>query len=174
MDERQTVAVWFDEYGNDIYHFLIYRVGPHEAEDLLQEVFIKALKRFHSYQKKSGPKTWLFSVARNVAIDEIRRQKARKWKDHIPLEKTKEPETNQSPQSIFAEKEEYRIIYQAIRTLKANYQDVLILRGIKELSINETADILKWSENKVRLTQHRARIALNNTLRGWDTHDKAK
>lgn len=172
MDNKDVISDWFEQYGNDIYHFLIYRVGPVDAEDLLQEVFIKALKGFTSYQEKSNPKTWLFSIARNVAVDEIRKRKVRKWMSHIPLEKTSEPETNISPHSILDQDEGHQTIYKAIKQLKPNYQDVIILRGIKELSIIETAHILKWSKSKVRSTQHRARLALHETLRRYQDNEE--
>ncbi|MGP4107666.1 RNA polymerase sigma factor [Virgibacillus sp. L01] len=174
MDNKEIISDWFEKYGNDIYHFLIYRIGPVDAEDLLQEVFIKALRGFNSYQEKSNPKTWLFSIARNVAVDEVRKRKVRKWMSHIPLENTNEPETTFSPQSILDHEEEHQTIYRAIKQLKSNYQDVIILRGIKELSIAETADVLKWSKSKVRSTQHRARLALHEALRRCNDNEETR
>ncbi|MUK89433.1 sigma-70 family RNA polymerase sigma factor [Ornithinibacillus sp. L9] len=165
MSHNDIISDWFEEYGNDIYHFLIYRIGPSDAEDLLQEVFIKALKGYKSFKQNSSPKTWLLSIARNVAIDESRKRKSRKWGNTIPLEKANEPKTDISPETIMDLNEETKIIYQCIQRLKANYQDVLILRGIKELSVRESAKILKWSENKVKTTHYRAKIALNEELR---------
>ncbi|MEK3990370.1 sigma factor-like helix-turn-helix DNA-binding protein [Robertmurraya sp. FSL R5-0851] len=61
---------------------------------------------------------------------------------------------------MLQENENNRLLYQAIQSLKANYRDVIILRGIKELSVSETASILHWNENKVRITYHRALKAL--------------
>ncbi|MFD2044228.1 RNA polymerase sigma factor [Ornithinibacillus salinisoli] len=165
MSHNETISDWFEKYGNDIYHFLIYKVGPTDAEDLLQEVFIKALKGFKRFKRNSSPKTWLFSIARNVAIDEARKRKSRKWSNTVPLDKTYEPSTDLSPEAILDFNEDTQEIYQCIQKLKANYQDVLILRGIKELSIQESAKILKWSENKVKTTHYRAKIALNEELR---------
>ena len=63
--------------------------------------------------------------------------------------------------------ENNRLLYQAIQSLKANYRDVIILRGIKELSVSETASILNWNENKVRTTYHRALKSLQKYIGGF-------
>ncbi|GGA77538.1 RNA polymerase sigma factor [Ornithinibacillus halotolerans] len=165
MSHNEIVADWFERYGNDIYHFLIYRVGPNEAEDLLQEVFIKALKGFHGFKKDSSPKTWLFTIARNLAIDESRKRMSKKRADTVPLDITNEPKTDTSPETILDFNEDTKQIYECIQLLKPKYQEVIILRGIKELSVQETASILKWSESKVKSTHHRAKKALQEELR---------
>src|SRR5690625_3101714 len=163
---KEIISDWFVKYGNDIYHYLIYRSGASEAEDLLQEVFIKALKGSKTFRNRSSPKTWLFSIARNVAVDASRKQTAKKWLNIISLEKTRELKTEVTPETILQLNEERRVIYQAIQRLRPNYQDVIILRNIQELSVTETAKILKWSKHKVSSTHYRARLALINDLRG--------
>ncbi|MGG1833286.1 sigma factor-like helix-turn-helix DNA-binding protein [Cytobacillus firmus] len=60
--------------------------------------------------------------------------------------------------------EKVTLLYEAIRHLKLSYQEVLILRKIKEFSIKETAEILNWSENKVKITTSRALAALKKEL----------
>jgi RNA polymerase sigma-70 factor, ECF subfamily len=174
VSHNEIIADWFDLYGNDVYHFLIYRVGPADAEDLLQEVFIKALKGFNGFKENSSPKTWLFSIARNLAIDESRKKKTKKWADTVPLDTANEPKTDTSPETILDLNESTKSIYQCIQLLKPNYQDVIILRGIKELSVQETASILKWSESKVKSTHHRAKIALHEELRRCFSHEETK
>lgn len=63
--------------------------------------------------------------------------------------------------------ENNRLLYQAVQSLKANYRDVIILRGIKELSVSETASILNWTENKVRINYHRALKILQKSEGGF-------
>ncbi|MCM3600983.1 RNA polymerase sigma factor [Robertmurraya korlensis] len=152
------ISEWFYLYNKDIYHFLIYYIGSSDVEDLVQEVFIRAIKGFDTYQQKSSPKTWLFSIARHVGMDEMRKRKRVRmkqkllfWEEHTEMK---------TPENILHLNENNRILYQAIQSLKANYRDVIILRGIKELSVSETASILHWNENKVRITYHRALKAL--------------
>lgn len=148
------ISEWFYLYNKDIYHFLVYYIGSSDVEDLVQEVFIRAIKGFDTYQKKSSPKTWLFSIARHVGIDEIRKRKRLRMKPMIWF--WDEQTDKDSPEKILQLNENNRMLYQAIQSLKANYRDVIILRGIKELSVSETASILNWNENKVRTTYHRA------------------
>lgn len=153
MNSNQ-ISEWFYLYNKDIYHFLVYYLGSSDVEDLVQEVFIRAIKGFDNFQKKSSPKTWLFSIARNVGIDEIRKRKHLRMKQMIRF--WEEQTDKETPEKILQLNENNRVLYQAIQSLKANYREVVILRGIKELSVSETASILNWNENKVRITYHRA------------------
>ncbi|PIB61560.1 RNA polymerase sigma factor, partial [Pseudomonas sp. 2995-1] len=91
-------------------------------------------------------------IARNIAIDQFRNKKRNFWKKMIPFEGRHEAMGKDTPESALQMNEEKSEIYIAIQSLKENYRDVLILRGIQELSVRETAEALNWSENKVRLT----------------------
>jgi|SRR5690625_1323855 len=170
--KKETVAQWFDHFGNDIYHFLIYRTNVNIAEDLLQEVFIKALKGFKYFKGKSHPKTWLFSIARNVAIDELRKKRAKNSEKVLPFEKNDSVYTEETPESMLHFNEETKVIYNNIQQLRENYRDVIILRSIQDLSVTETARVLKWSESKVTSTHYRARIALIEKIRRFEEDAK--
>jgi RNA polymerase sigma-70 factor, ECF subfamily len=154
-----TISKWFYQFNKDIYHFLLYYVGTGDIEDLVQEVFIRAIKSFDSYQGNASPKTWLFSIARHVAIDEIRKRKRSRINvindyNQLDIKDEKNPET------ILQLTEDNKKLYNAIQSLKSNYREVIILRAIKELSVLETAEVLHWNENKVRISYHRALKAL--------------
>ncbi|GAB3792546.1 RNA polymerase sigma factor [Virgibacillus kimchii] len=164
MDE-ELITDWFDSYADDIYRFLVYYMSTPDVEDVVQEVFIKAINRYDSFNGKSSPKTWLISIARNLAIDEIRRQKRQDWRRLI---KTYEYKTENSPESAQIANETKLQLHQVISKLRQNYRDVIILRGIEELSIAETADILKWPDKKVSLTFHRALKALKKKMEEGD------
>ena len=160
-----NISEWFYLYNKDIYHFLVYYIGSSDVEDLVQEVFIRAIKGYDTYQKKSSPKTWLFSIARNVGIDEIRKRKRRRVQPMTGLWDVQADVA--TPEKILQLNENNRLLYQAIQGLKANYRDVIFLRGIKELTVSETASILNWNENKVRITYHRALKALQKNIGGF-------
>ncbi|WP_102028564.1 RNA polymerase sigma factor [Salirhabdus sp. Marseille-P4669] len=151
------ISDWFFQYNKDIYHFLLYYVGSGDIEDLVQEVFIRAIKGFDDYQWESSPKTWLFSIARNVGRDEIRKRARKRFrmnKDNFLS--YHESTSEMTPEKVLQLNEKNKQLYKAIRSLKSNYRDVIILRAIKEQSVSETAAILNWNENKVRITYHRA------------------
>lgn len=72
----------YKKYHHDVFQFLFYMVRNREqAEDLVQEVYIRVFKSYTRFEGKSSEKTWLFSIARNVAIDYFRKQKG--WKDKL-------------------------------------------------------------------------------------------
>jgi RNA polymerase sigma-70 factor, ECF subfamily len=159
------ISEWFYLYNKDIYHFLIYYIGSGDVEDLVQEVFIRAIKGFDTYQQKASPKTWLFSIARHVGIDEMRKRNRLRMKQMNWFRD--EQSDKETPEKILQLNENNKLLYQAIQSLKANYRDVVILRGIKELSVSETASVLNWNENKVRTTYHRALKALQKNIGGF-------
>jgi RNA polymerase sigma-70 factor, ECF subfamily len=159
-----NISEWYYLYNKDIYHFLVYYIGSSDVEDLVQEVFIRAFKGFDTYQKKASPKTWLISIARHVGIDEMRKRKRLRLKQMIWF--SDEQVDKETPEKILQLNENNRLLYQAIQSLKVNYRDVIILRGIKEFSVSETASILNWNENKVRTTYHRALKTLQKNIGG--------
>jgi RNA polymerase sigma-70 factor, ECF subfamily len=159
-----NISEWYYLYNKDIYHFLVYYIGSSDVEDLVQEVFIRAFKGFDTYQKKASPKTWLISIARHVGIDEMRKRKRLRMKQMIWF--SDEQVDKETPEKILQLNENNRLLYQAIQSLKVNYRDVIILRGIKEFSVSETASILNWNENKVRTTYHRALKTLQKNIGG--------
>lgn len=165
MAVEERITEWFHEYSNDLLNYLIYYTGRVDVEDLVQEVFIKAFRRFHTFNELSNPKTWLFSIARNIAIDAMRRQKKERNKQQKLMD-FHQPAFNQSPEDIYRLNETNKEIYRKIQTLKQNYRDVLILKGIKEFSNKDTAAILHWSETKVSVTFNRALKALEKRIGG--------
>ncbi|MEC1697320.1 RNA polymerase sigma factor [Schinkia azotoformans] len=163
MADNKIIAERFRQYSNDILNFLIYYTGRIDVEGLVQEVFIRALRRINTFHELSNSKTWLFSIARNIAIDEMRKQKKEKDKQQQLLHFQGQSYSN-SPEDIYRLNETNKEIYQTIQLLKQNYRDVLILKGIKELSVKEMAEILDWRENKVKVTYNRALKALEKRI----------
>ncbi|MFS0558372.1 RNA polymerase sigma factor [Brevibacillus sp. 179-C9.3 HS] len=162
MDKNGLVEQWFLRYGDDIYKFLIYYTGNRDVDDLVQDVFLKALRSMESFEGRSQPKTWLLTIARNTAIDHRRKQRLRNWLPDKWLAHVEADE--KTPEEILYLHEEQQALYHAIREVKTAYREVLILRGLKGLSPKETAEILHWSENKVNVTFHRAMKAVREIL----------
>lgn len=166
MREDNEVTEWFKAYHNDIFNFLVYYTGTMDVEDLVQEVFVKAVRNIHTFKGDSNPKTWLISIARNIAIDEGRKVRKEASKRNRLTQFIGLGRTQQSPEQIIGLSETKAELYAAMKTLKQTYYDVLMFRGINELSVVETAHALKWSENKVHLTYHRALKALEKKIGG--------
>lgn len=162
-NERETISEWFYLYSQDVFNFLVYYSGTLDVEDLVQEVFIKAARGLGAYQHQASPKTWLFSIARNLAIDKARRKDTKISQTAQPLEDSDmDRKTNKSPEQILMDHEEKQELYRIINLQKKKYRDVLILRGIQGLSVSETAHILGCKETAVRTNYHRAIKLLQN------------
>lgn len=158
---------FYEKYHQSLYQFLFYMVKSREqAEDLVQEVYIRVLKSYHQFENRSSEKTWIFSIAKHVAIDFFRKQK--RWKNR--LSDTFDIETNQIsdrsplPEDIALQNESIQLMYRCLDKCKLDQRLVLILRYIQSLSISETSAILGWSEGKVKTTQHRALKALKGLM----------
>lgn len=153
MDKESIIEDLFIKYYSYIYHFLVYYTQSKDVEDLVQECFLKALKGIHQFEGKSDPKTWLVSIARRIAIDHHRRKQKL---TQLPKSNLQQIPSQTHLENQVIQKEEIQQVYMAINEMKKKDREVLILRGIMELSVTETAEILGWSKNKVNLTLHRA------------------
>jgi RNA polymerase sigma-70 factor, ECF subfamily len=149
----------YNKYHQDVFQFLIYMVrNRSQAEDLAQEVYIRVLKSYQHFEGKSSEKTWLFSIAKNVAIDHFRKQ--RNWKKKIVerfdwnRQDLKAEEA--LPEEIALANEEVWLLYDCLKNCSTDYRLVIITRYLQQLSIVETSEVLGWSESKVKTTQHRA------------------
>ena len=161
-ERKVEITEWYQQHGDSVFRYILLMVRDHQqAEDLTQETFIKAFRSYDSFERKANPKTWLFRIAHNVTIDFIRKPK--------PLELLKElvllgKSANTAPEGIVEIKENSTELYDALGQLKAPYREVIVLRKIREFSIQETGEILNWSESKVKNTLSRALSALEKQL----------
>jgi RNA polymerase sigma-70 factor (ECF subfamily) len=149
----------YEKYHHDIFNFLFYMVRNREqAEDLVQEVYIKVLRSYKRFKGESSEKTWLLSIARHVAIDFFRKQKSRRRKISGNLDWDEEQlcDVQPLPEEIAIQKEEIQLLYRCLERCTIDQQLVIVLRFIQSLSITETAEALGWTESKVKTTQHRA------------------
>jgi RNA polymerase sigma-70 factor (ECF subfamily) len=157
--EEQFFNELYEKYHGMLFQFLFYMVRSREqAEDLVQEVYIRVWKAHGKFEGKSSEKTWLFAIARNVAIDYFRQQQSLKRKVMMVFSEMTDQVKDGSPlpEEIALEKEEIRLVYSSLRQCTLDQRMVMILRYQQELTIAETAEALHWTEGKVKTTQHRA------------------
>ncbi|WP_019243971.1 MULTISPECIES: RNA polymerase sigma factor [Bacillus] len=162
MNSRDVIETWFRLYEKDISRYLAYYTGGTDIEDFVQETFLKALYSLDQYRASSHPKTWLISIARNVARDSFRRNS----KQHLFLNfsrKQKEDRSDSIEDQLLID-EEQRHLYRTIVKLKDSYRDVIYVKGILEMKSSECAEILGWSTNKVDVTFFRALKKLKKLL----------
>ncbi|MGM0878848.1 MAG: RNA polymerase sigma factor [Bacillota bacterium] len=159
----EVIEEIYELYYTDVYKFLICFTGNrNDAEDLTQEVFMKVLKAHSNFNNQSKLKTWILSIAKHVAIDQMRRKKFLSIFKESFLNQI--PSNQKSPFEVLQINENKKLLYDAIATLKPNYRAVIILRGINEFSIKETSEILECKESKVKVDYHRALSVLKKKL----------
>ncbi|MBU9720115.1 RNA polymerase sigma factor [Bacillus alkalicola] len=162
---EDTIERIYEQYYLDVYKFLVSFTGNQsDAEDLTQDVFIRVLKSLPKFNEHYKLKTWVLSIAKHTAIDHFRKKKFYSlFEDNFfkqLLSKEKQPD------EIAENLEKRTEINTALTTLKPQYRMVFILRGVNEYSIKETAEIMDWSEAKVKVTYHRALKKLKEELMG--------
>ncbi|EKN67409.1 RNA polymerase sigma factor SigX [Schinkia azotoformans] len=158
---------FYDLYHYDLFQFLFYMVKNREqAEDLVQEVYIKVLQSYDRFEGRSSEKTWLFSIARHVAIDWFRKQKRTADGNAIDDDTVKFllKDLAPLPEEVAIQNEQIQLMYQCMENCTVDQKLVLVLRYIQSFSIVETADILGWTESKVKTTQHRGLKVLKSLM----------
>ncbi|HWG19263.1 MAG TPA: sigma-70 family RNA polymerase sigma factor [Terracidiphilus sp.] len=168
----------------DLYHSLIqpyelsvYRMAMSfvknetEAEDVAQEAFLKAFRDLANFRGESKFSTWLISITLNEARRRLRRQSTMRMEslDGPPDEGGKVSpallrDWREIPSEALERREMRELLQKAIEELSPIYREVLVLRDIEELSIEETAGALAISISSVKVRLHRARIMLQKEL----------
>lgn len=158
------------------YQDKIYRLArrmtetDEDAEDVLQEAFVKAYRSLPKFEGKSKFSTWLYRITVNLALMKLRKRKVDSVSLDAPV-KTEEGSVprdfeNGSPDPLarLEAKESREILDRAISRLPASYRAVFVLRHVEGLSTWETARILKVSVAAVKSRLHRTRLLLKEEL----------
>lgn len=162
-DLEDVISEIYKKYYLDVYKFLVVFSGDHkDAEDLSHEVFIRVLNNSNKLHNLNNLKTWILSIAKHTAIDHYRRKR---FSSILPNQFFSNIESsNKEPFELAEINETKKKIHAAIQSLKPKYRAVAILRGINELTIKETSEVLQCSESKVKIDYHRALKKLKGTL----------
>ena len=152
----------FDIYHRPVYRFIVARThSPADAEDLTQQVFLKALEALPRYEARGIPfGGWLFRLARNTVIDH-----ARTHREHADLDTVMERAgKEQEPGAGIVAREETAAIGQALAALTDEQREAIELRFFAGLSAREAAVVMDRQEGTVRGLQFRAIAALRRNL----------
>ncbi len=134
----------------------------HVAEDLTEDVFFKLAVKKPKFRQKSSFKTWLFAVGRNAALDYLRRCE----KSHVvPLDELENLlHDEQSVEELYFKEERNLLLHRCIKTLRAEYAQVLYLAYFENLSNEQTAKIMRKSKRQIENLIYRAKQALKIKL----------
>jgi len=146
-----------------------------EAEDLAQNVFVQAWKSAERYQATAKFSTWLFTIARNLCLNEIRRRvrhpaesldQTRDDSDEQPLYQVVDKRITAAPDEMLRGELE-RKVDEALSALPENQRTALVLCRHEELSYEEIAEVLGCSLSATKSLIHRARETLKGRLKPY-------
>jgi RNA polymerase sigma-70 factor (ECF subfamily) len=160
--DAEAFGKLYDMHVRRIYKHIYYRVGNEaDAEDLTQQVFLKAWQAIHRYKKTTSPFiAWLMTISHNQVIDFYR---TRKDKAYIEAEILADGPASRPEQTTEANFEQQHL-RRAILRLGGDEQQVVILRFIEGFEFAEIASVMKKKEGNVRVILHRALVKLRDIL----------
>ncbi|MCK5081295.1 MAG: sigma-70 family RNA polymerase sigma factor [Candidatus Omnitrophica bacterium] len=182
--------LWVDAYGNYLYHFALSRLrNTTEAENVVQETFLAALKARDSFSGRSTERTWLIGILKHKIIDVMR--KGYREKPVSDLQKNEEaidqffdhaghPKKDVSkwiakPDELLEKKEFWHVFYKCSEKLPKTTADAFLLREIEKMDSTEICSILKITSSNLWVLLHRARLQLRECLEiNWFNSDENK
>jgi RNA polymerase sigma-70 factor (ECF subfamily) len=138
-----------------------------DAEDALQDSFLRAYLALHSFEGRANFSSWLTRIAINCSLMILRKRRARpevslntspEAEDDMPPFEFKDTAPN--PEQSYVQRQRYLKLLRSIRKLTPNLREVVEIRGMRECSVKETAQLLEISEAATKSRLYRARTRL--------------
>jgi RNA polymerase sigma-70 factor, ECF subfamily len=168
------------EYLDGLYSYaLVLTRNPAEAEDLVQETYVRAITAMERLRAGSNTKGWLFTILRNVWLNQLR--KSRNGPQMIEMEgddgvTNSIGEPSKDSHDLYVSKLEAEQVRAAIQELPEDFREIILLREYEDLSYQEIASVLDCPVGTVmsRLGRARAklRVLLSTTLKGSDRPER--
>ena len=176
LGDRREFARLVDAYSGPLYRLALKMLGnASDAEDALQNTFIKAFQHVDKFEGRSSLSTWLYRIASNEALMLLRKRHPETTFSDIPLED--EDDKNYDPVQItdwcclpeeeLLSAEARTVLDRAVEHLPETLRIVFVLRDIEDLSIQETSQVLALSETAVKTRLLRARLRLREELSSY-------
>ncbi|MBN2239994.1 MAG: sigma-70 family RNA polymerase sigma factor [Dehalococcoidales bacterium] len=163
-NDPNAFAELYDEYFDKIYRYIAVKINNRDdAEDLTQQVFLKAHRSISSYKFKGVPfSAWLYRIAHNQIVDYIRKssRKPDTLNEEIPVS----DKVENDPEYIIEKKMEIKEVLAAARNLTDAQREVISLRFGGEMPTAQVAEIMGKSQGAVKALQHSAIVALRKAL----------
>lgn len=162
-NDQEAIATLVNRYSGAVYNQAYRMLGSQqEAEDAVQEVFLRAYRRLDSYDPGRRLITWLLTIGTNYCIDRLRRRRLT-W---LTLDDVAFwlPSAESGPERSALLGEQRAQVQRALQELPENYRSVTVLRYWHDLSYQEIAEALNLTEATVKTRLHRARKMLMEAL----------
>jgi RNA polymerase sigma-70 factor (ECF subfamily) len=157
-EPSSAIELMMNEYGNTVLRTAYFYLGDkHLAEDISQEVFIRAFRNWSNFRGDSSVKTWLTTITINLCRDKWGlKSSSEEVTDPILLQRTEQA----SVEEQVLERLNRTMVLKHVMNLPAQYHEVIYLYYYLELSTHEIADATSSPEGTVRGRLHRARALL--------------
>lgn len=153
----------YREHGSGVFSFLCGMVRDrHEAEDLMQETFARALAAAGDFERRALPSTWLFTIARNLALNHIRARKKRRVVKAYDFESI--PAPGDDPMEKAGADDVAAVVLAAVSTLADQLREVFLLKVIEGLTYREIAAVTGCPVGTAQSRFHRALAELKRKL----------
>lgn len=165
MDNPNSVLMeMMESYGQDVWNYAYFLTRRRDAaDDISQDVFLKALQHMRQFEGRSSVKTWLFAITRNLSMNYLKSSFIKK----VTLVEWVTPKHNERSAEMEAiGNMEVSRIWQHVLSLPVKFREVLILEFHYKLPRREIAALLDISEGTVKSRLHRARIRMEALLKG--------
>lgn len=151
---------YYEEFKDKIYNYLWYRCGHNRtvAEDLTQDVFLKAFEAFERFDQTRPFSPWIYRIAHNVLLNWYRDKKP-----SVDIDKVTIPDLQGIEENV-GTKVEYEQMLKAIHKLPQHHRDVLLARYVEGLTNDEIAQTRNKTPGAVRVSVHRALNTLRDQL----------
>ena len=156
------------EYLDALYSYaLVLSRNPTEAEDLAQEACLRALRAMERLRPDSNPKSWLFTILRNIWLNQLRQRKTAP--DIVDLDSddhgaNRAVDSSKDPHASYVSDLEHEQVRHAIEQLPLEFREIILLREYEELSYEEIATMLQCPAGTVMSRLARARAKLRDLL----------
>lgn len=156
--ETECFSIFLDRYGRPLYSLIVQIVGcPEDAEELVQDVFLKAFRHLSSYKGECLFSTWLYRIAYNAAVSATRKKKQELF--YIEENAINNVPDDKADHVLCPTDDEERIarLMQAVDRLAVDEKALITLFYFEEKSVDEVGEILKLSPGNVKVKLHRTR-----------------
>jgi RNA polymerase sigma-70 factor (ECF subfamily) len=158
----------FEEFSSPIYNYVLRMVGDRDrAADIAQDTFIKAFRKFDTLADDASVKSWLYRIATNTAIDEMRRRKfVMRMDDSSDDERrpTEQPDHRPGPEQQVLSSQLDERIQRALLKLRPNHRQCLLLSDLEDMSGQQIGEVMGLSYGAVRTLLCRARGEMRRHL----------
>jgi RNA polymerase sigma factor (sigma-70 family) len=160
--EVQMLGVLFDRYQAPLFNFYSKMTQDRTvSEDLVQEVFLRILRYRQTYRPGTTFRTWMYQIARNTRIDQVRKVRPESPLATEPIAPTRSSDDAQRQQ-------EAQLLQRALMQLPEDKREILILSRFQELKYDEIARLLGCETGAVKVRVHRALQQLREVYMGLE------